>query len=230
MGQITQATIDMIEKHAIKGEMPPLTAWEVLQLAHAWKATRVSVEDPWQTLFWEVARAVNCLPSIFPEGNAHVLKKVRTLSAAPTPPQPAAQPGTLWANRRSIVRALELGDERPYLYPGLQAVDDVEFLVHGAVQPVGEEAPTTPEKLCIFCTHFNWSEESCWGHGSTMTGPMMEGGDATCAAGQYSGRWDNRPTNETEYRDIILRAEGCSEYLPVTAARAAQPATQKEMP
>lgn len=68
------------------------------------------------------------------------------------------------------------------------------------------------EKLCIFCKHFRWSEESCWGHGSTMTGPMMEGGDATCEAGQYKGEWDDRPSNEEDFRKIILRGQNCPHY------------------
>lgn len=118
MGQITQATIDMIEKHAIRGEMPPLTAWEVLQLAHAWKATRVSVEDPWQTLFCEVARVLNCLPSIFPDGNAHVLKKARALSAAPLPPNG------------------EAATEVCNVCGGV-----VSLTARAATQPAGEEAP-----------------------------------------------------------------------------------------
>ncbi|MBO15575.1 MULTISPECIES: hypothetical protein [unclassified Herbaspirillum] len=33
MGQVTQATIDMIITHTQRGEMPPLTVWEVQQLA-----------------------------------------------------------------------------------------------------------------------------------------------------------------------------------------------------
>ena len=54
-----------------------------------------------------------------------------------------------------------------------------------------------------------------WGMGSTMTGPMMEGGDATCAAGMYKGQWDNRPVDEAEYRAIILRAKKCNKYAQV---------------
>lgn len=73
------------------------------------------------------------------------------------------------------------------------------------------------EKLYIFCKHFKWSEESIWGMGSTMTGPMMEGGDATCSAGKYSGKWDNKPTDENEFRAIILRGENCDAYEPPNA-------------
>jgi hypothetical protein len=74
------------------------------------------------------------------------------------------------------------------------------------------------EKLCIFCVHFNWTEESMWGMGSTLTGPMMEGGDATCAAGQFSGGWSNRPRDESDWRKIILRGEQCQKYEPVKKA------------
>jgi hypothetical protein len=37
MGQITQATIDMIDAAVASGEYPPLTLWEIKQLAQAWK-------------------------------------------------------------------------------------------------------------------------------------------------------------------------------------------------
>jgi hypothetical protein len=44
--------------------------------------------------------------------------------------------------------------------------------------------------------------------GSTLTGPMFDGGDATCAAGQYKGQWDNRPTDESESISHDLRQGG----------------------
>lgn len=71
----------------------------------------------------------------------------------------------------------------------------------------------TPEKLCIFCKHFRWSAERAWGMGSTQTGPMYEGGNATCKAGQFKGEWDTWPNDEAEYRAIILRAKDCPEYV-----------------
>ena len=71
------------------------------------------------------------------------------------------------------------------------------------------------EKLCIFCKHFNWQTEEMWGMGSTMTGPMFEGGDATCSAGQFKGQWDNRPRDEVQYRRIILRGQSCEHYEEV---------------
>lgn len=70
-----------------------------------------------------------------------------------------------------------------------------------------------PEKLCIFCAHFSWSKESMWGMGSTMTGPMMEGGDSMCRMGKYAGL-NNFPGDESEYRAIILRAVDCDDYEP----------------
>lgn len=73
------------------------------------------------------------------------------------------------------------------------------------------------EKLCIFCKKFNWSKEKMWGMGSEETGPMMEGGDATCAASKYAGKWDNCPTDEAEFRAIILRGENCGAYEPPNA-------------
>jgi hypothetical protein len=70
------------------------------------------------------------------------------------------------------------------------------------------------EKLCIFCKHFKWSTERAWGMGSTQTGPMYEGGDATCAAGQYTGDWENGRflEDEDDFRKIILRGEKCEKY------------------
>ena len=57
-----------------------------------------AAENPWRDLFWSVARALNCLPSTFVDGNAHVYKQAEKYAAlaasAPaqqaTPPQPVA--------------------------------------------------------------------------------------------------------------------------------------------
>ena len=46
---------------------------------------------------------------------------------------------------------------------------------------------------------------------------MMEDGDASCAAGKYKGAWDNRPSDESEFRAIILRGENCDAYEPPNA-------------
>ena len=70
------------------------------------------------------------------------------------------------------------------------------------------------EKLCIFCKNFNWTKHEMWGMGSTQTGPMFGGGDATCAKGRYKGRWDNHPEDAEDFREIILRAKGCPDYEP----------------
>ena len=79
--------------------------------------------------------------------------------------------------------------------------------------PVGH----VPDKLCIFCKHFNWSKEEMWGMGSTQTGPMFEGGDTRCKKNHYAGL-DNYPTDEAEYRAIIIRARKCSDYTLPNAA------------
>ncbi len=70
------------------------------------------------------------------------------------------------------------------------------------------------EKLCIFCKHFSWTAEEMWGMGSTMTGPMMEGGWAECSKDHYISRDDVafNPTSEAEYRRIILLGENCEDY------------------
>ena len=70
-----------------------------------------------------------------------------------------------------------------------------------------------PEKLCIFCKHFDWEKEEMWGMGSTQTGPMFEGGDTRCKKGHYEGL-NNYPCDATEYRAIILRAVECKDYTP----------------
>ncbi len=73
------------------------------------------------------------------------------------------------------------------------------------------------EKLCIFCTNFKWKSETIWGMGSTMTGPMMTGGDATCSAGRYAD-WP-QPADEEEWRALIVRAENCDAYKQVVIAK-----------
>lgn len=66
------------------------------------------------------------------------------------------------------------------------------------------------EKLCIFCKHFQWTKESCWGVGSTMTGPMMEGGDTQCGKGH--AEIHEYPSDEADFRRIILFAQKCPDY------------------
>lgn len=70
-----------------------------------------------------------------------------------------------------------------------------------------------PEKLCIFCEHFNWSAEEMWGMGSTLTGPMMEGGWAECRKGHYKKL--ETPKDEAEYRAVILKGQNCKDYKQV---------------
>ncbi len=67
------------------------------------------------------------------------------------------------------------------------------------------------EKLCIFCKHFTWTAEEMWGMGSTMTGPMFQGGDAECAKGHHDGDW-LFPEDQDEYRKIILRGVDCPDF------------------
>lgn len=69
------------------------------------------------------------------------------------------------------------------------------------------------EKLCLFCVNFNWSAEEMWGMGSTMTGPMFEGGDAACKKG-HGSKW-GRPHDESDFREIVLTAEKCQDYEQV---------------
>lgn len=77
---------------------------------------------------------------------------------------------------------------------------------------------TIPKQLCIFCEHFDWSAEEMWGMGSTQTGPMFEGGDATCAKGHFGGRFDydsnipTRPSDDAEWRKLIFMGAKCKDY------------------
>jgi hypothetical protein len=72
------------------------------------------------------------------------------------------------------------------------------------------------EKLCIFCVHFKWTKEEMWGMGSTMTGPMFDGGWAECAK-KHFGDLDNleAPADEDDYRKLILRGQNCKDYKQV---------------
>ncbi len=69
------------------------------------------------------------------------------------------------------------------------------------------------EKLCIFCKNFNWSKEEMWGMGSSMTGPMFEGGDARCNAEKFPGEW-GYPRDEEDFRKIIIKGRDCDAYDP----------------
>ncbi len=70
------------------------------------------------------------------------------------------------------------------------------------------------EKLCIFCKHFKWTKESMWGMGSTMTGPLMEGGWATCAKKRFKHL--EAPEDEAEFRAVILKGEKCPKFEVVS--------------
>jgi hypothetical protein len=70
------------------------------------------------------------------------------------------------------------------------------------------------EKLCIFCVYFNWRKEEMWGMGSTMTGPMMEGGSAGCDKGHANDSW-LYPSDEDDFRKIIIQAAKCPDYEQV---------------
>ena len=72
------------------------------------------------------------------------------------------------------------------------------------------------EKLCIFCRHFTWTKRDMWGMGSTLTGPMFEGGWAKCAKGVF-GDFNKleMPEDEADYRRVILMGEKCGMFEPV---------------
>jgi hypothetical protein len=79
-----------------------------------------------------------------------------------------------------------------------------------------------PEKLCIFCEHFDWTAEEMWGMGSTMTGPMFDGGWAKCRKGHYGDYGDlEAPKDESDYRRVILRGMECKDYQQVAMPSAA---------
>ena len=64
-----------------------------------------------------------------------------------------------------------------------------------------------PEKLCIFCEHFDW-EGVGYTHYSTLTGGDDTGG-ASCNKGHY---YERRPDNEKDLRALFLTAEKCNNY------------------
>ena len=52
--------------------------------------------------------------------------------------------------------------------------------------------------------------------GSTLTGPMMEGGWAECAMkhfGEYGSL--KKPENEDEYRAVIILGRDCKDYAQI---------------
>jgi len=76
------------------------------------------------------------------------------------------------------------------------------------------------EKLCMFCVHFRWQKEEMWGMGSTLTGPMMEGGDALCDEGHFKGKdIPHYPRDEEDFRKIIVVAQTCPDYQQVSSGR-----------
>ena len=70
-----------------------------------------------------------------------------------------------------------------------------------------------PKQLCLFCKHFDFSAEEMWGMGSTMTGPMFEGGDATCAKKHFV---DEYPKDADDWRALIFKGANCKDYTERT--------------
>jgi hypothetical protein len=71
------------------------------------------------------------------------------------------------------------------------------------------------EKLCLWCQHFCWTKESMWGMGSTMTGPMMEGGDFKCEVGHKWDVW--QPDDQEDWRKVVVKAQTCPDYEQIDA-------------
>jgi hypothetical protein len=67
-------------------------------------------------------------------------------------------------------------------------------------------------RLCIFCEHFSWSAEEMWGMGGEYTGPMFEGGDASCAKKHFGSTY---PKTDAEYREVILHGTECPDFAQV---------------
>lgn len=92
-----------------------------------------------------------------------------------------------------------------------------------------ERKPLLGVRLCLFCEHFSWSKEEMWGMGSTLTGPMMDGGQARCAKEHIGeehgmGGYGETPSDDDDWRRIILTAVKCKDY----AERDAAPGSAKE--
>ena len=67
------------------------------------------------------------------------------------------------------------------------------------------------ERLCVFCVHFQWKNETQWGMGSTQTGPMLTGGYAKCKKGLLR---DHKMEDESDWRKVIVTARTCPAYTP----------------
>lgn len=66
-----------------------------------------------------------------------------------------------------------------------------------------------PEKLCVFCEHFNWSAVE-YTYYSTLTGGSTDGG-ASCNKMHY---YEERPGDNGELHALFARAEECTDYSP----------------
>jgi hypothetical protein len=79
------------------GQSDVQEVWEKLNEKLASRTGGMSVDAiavqgaEWKHLFWEVARALKCLPSSFTDGNEHVLKKAAKLQAMESAMFAAAQ-------------------------------------------------------------------------------------------------------------------------------------------
>lgn len=54
---------------------------EALHLIQTHRADSSADQDAWKTLFWNVAKELNCLASTFVDGNDHVARKAASLTA-----------------------------------------------------------------------------------------------------------------------------------------------------
>jgi hypothetical protein len=65
-----------------------------------------------------------------------------------------------------------------------------------------------PEKICMFCPHFDWNDISYYEYSEYTVG--VDGG-ATCKKGHFR---EENPSDLDDFRELILRAETCKDYSP----------------
>ena len=98
--------------------------------------------DEWRELFWSVARALNCLPSTYVDGNAHVYKQAEKYAAIATaaPVAQLSEPPEGWVlvPIAPTIEMCEAGREAELFAPSARS----SLVVYRAMLAA---APTTPK-------------------------------------------------------------------------------------
>jgi hypothetical protein len=100
---------------------------EAAEIARELRAAAAAVpapgaRDEWRELFWAVARALNCLPSTYVDGNAHVYKQAEKYAAIATAAPVASASQVLELDFKQATKLLEMYGGEPTVI-GLQIGD-----------------------------------------------------------------------------------------------------------